>query len=148
MQALSHFSYHISGGKCVLCDLQGGVYSNAVVLTDPVITSLKTEYGPPDLGPDGINNFFSYHTCNEFCKSYWILPAQTRPCYPAKPGTSMSSAGSGAMLHVCLAIKDLRKLASLIRSHAAAILSTAIPNALAHIRFCRRPLFRLKFGNL
>lgn len=28
MQALSHFSYHHSGGQFVLCDLQGGVYRN------------------------------------------------------------------------------------------------------------------------
>lgn len=28
MQALSHFSYHNSGGQFVLCDLQGGVYSD------------------------------------------------------------------------------------------------------------------------
>jgi len=26
MQALSHFSYHNSGGQLLLCDLQGGVY--------------------------------------------------------------------------------------------------------------------------
>lgn len=26
MQALSHFSYHVSGGSLVLCDLQGIVY--------------------------------------------------------------------------------------------------------------------------
>ena len=28
MQALSHFSYHNSGGQFLLCDLQGGVYSD------------------------------------------------------------------------------------------------------------------------
>jgi Alpha-kinase family len=26
MQALSHYSYHISGGLVLLCDLQGGIY--------------------------------------------------------------------------------------------------------------------------
>ena len=24
MDALSHFSYHYTGGECILCDLQGG----------------------------------------------------------------------------------------------------------------------------
>lgn len=35
MQALSHFSYHKTGGQLVLCDLQGGVLSRGrgVVLT-------------------------------------------------------------------------------------------------------------------
>jgi hypothetical protein len=28
MQALSHFSYHDSDDKVLLCDLQGGVYSD------------------------------------------------------------------------------------------------------------------------
>lgn len=28
MQALSHFSYHNTGGQLLLCDLQGGSYSN------------------------------------------------------------------------------------------------------------------------
>lgn len=31
MQALSHFSYHDSGGQFLLCDLQGGVYSDGYV---------------------------------------------------------------------------------------------------------------------
>lgn len=30
IQALSHFSYHISKGKYLLCDLQGGTYRNGL----------------------------------------------------------------------------------------------------------------------
>jgi hypothetical protein len=40
MQAISHFSYHTSNGQSVLCDLQGGVYQDGVVLTDPVVCSV------------------------------------------------------------------------------------------------------------
>ena len=68
MQALSHFSYHKSGGQFVLCDLQGGVYHDGVVLTDPVVLSRTRAYGVTDLGPDGIVNFFHHHSCNEFCR--------------------------------------------------------------------------------
>jgi hypothetical protein len=57
MQALSRFSYHVSGGQFVLCDLQGGVYSDTVVLTDPVILSRSKQYGVTDLGPLGISSF-------------------------------------------------------------------------------------------
>ncbi|TWU77261.1 hypothetical protein ED733_003122 [Metarhizium rileyi] len=39
MQALSHFSYHLSGGYFVLCDIQGGIYQHEIVLSDPVILS-------------------------------------------------------------------------------------------------------------
>lgn len=75
MQALSHYSYHVTKGKYLLCDLQGGVYSNGVVLTDPVIMSLTKSYGPTDLGPRGIRTFFARHRCSEFCQSHWIKPA-------------------------------------------------------------------------
>jgi hypothetical protein len=30
MQALSHFSYHLSNGEILLCDVQGGAYSNGL----------------------------------------------------------------------------------------------------------------------
>ncbi|GMH34712.1 hypothetical protein BSKO_02573 [Bryopsis sp. KO-2023] len=91
MQALSHYSYHISKGELLLCDLQvnsrypdfeksvprdqsspGGCYQNGVVLTDPVIMSHDRRYGVKDLGTVGISNFFANHQCNEFCRDYWL----------------------------------------------------------------------------
>ncbi|KAK4234535.1 kinase-like domain-containing protein [Achaetomium macrosporum] len=75
MQALSHFSYHVTGGNYVLCDLQGGIYQREVVLSDPVILSRNREYGVTDLGPDGISSFFSHHCCNNYCRPNWTAPA-------------------------------------------------------------------------
>eukprot|EP00584_Thalassiosira_punctigera_P008859 CAMPEP_0172543664 /NCGR_PEP_ID=MMETSP1067-20121228/13992_1 /TAXON_ID=265564 ORGANISM="Thalassiosira punctigera, Strain Tpunct2005C2" /NCGR_SAMPLE_ID=MMETSP1067 /ASSEMBLY_ACC=CAM_ASM_000444 /LENGTH=329 /DNA_ID=CAMNT_0013330115 /DNA_START=57 /DNA_END=1046 /DNA_ORIENTATION=- len=95
MQALSHFSYHVSSGQFVLCDLQGGVYSNAVVLTDPVILSRSKMYGVTDLGPQGISSFFSNHVCNEFCSAGWSRPADQRCYFRPQAGTSMVRAGGG-----------------------------------------------------
>lgn len=95
MQALSHFSYHVSGGQYVLCDLQGGVYSDSVVLTDPVILSRDRCYGVTDLGPQGISSFFSNHRCNEFCNSNWSRPADQRRYFNPQAGTSMVHAGAG-----------------------------------------------------
>eukprot|EP01135_Chromosphaera_perkinsii_P008823 Nk52_evm18s1485 gene=Nk52_evmTU18s1485 len=91
MQALSHFSYHVSRSNLVLCDLQGGVYSNGVCLSDPVILSTEQSYGPTDLGPKGISNFFSNHRCNEFCRGNWLLPRaeERKQCMPYSKGTSM-----------------------------------------------------------
>jgi serine/threonine protein kinase len=74
MQALSHYSYHYTNGHLLLCDLQGGVIENGAVLTDPIIMSSTSEYGPKDLGDEGISNFFTYHTCNKFCDSKWMIP--------------------------------------------------------------------------
>lgn len=89
MQALSHFSYHVTGGNFVLCDLQGGIYRKHVVLSDPVILSRNRDYGVTDLGPDGISTFFSQHACNEFCRSNWTAPNNPRQLLPVVPGTSM-----------------------------------------------------------
>jgi hypothetical protein len=77
MQALSHFSYHITGGNFVLCDLQGGIYQREAVLSDPVILSRNRDYGVTDLGSDGISSFFSQHSCNDYCRPDWTKP--TRP---------------------------------------------------------------------
>ncbi|KAF9161458.1 hypothetical protein BGX20_002107 [Mortierella sp. AD010] len=54
MQALAHYSFHYSNGQLTLCDLQGGVYSDGIVLTDPVVMSTDRRFGPTDLGKDGI----------------------------------------------------------------------------------------------
>ncbi|KAJ3542996.1 hypothetical protein NM208_g3801 [Fusarium decemcellulare] len=89
MQALSHFSYHISGGNHVLCDLQGGIYQHEVVLSDPVILSRNRDYGVTDLGPDGINSFFSQHACNDFCRPNWTQPANPVQHFLPTPGTTM-----------------------------------------------------------
>lgn len=78
MQALSHFSYHISGGQLLLCDLQGGVTPQGLILTDPAIMSTDIgAYGPTDLGPDGIDMFFRHHQCNEFCRAHWMSPERS-----------------------------------------------------------------------
>jgi len=89
MQAISHFSYHVSNGQFVLCDLQGGQTSSGVVLSDPVILSNSKLYGPTDLGSLGISSFFSRHQCNEFCKSFWRKPGYTYPYFAEMEGTSM-----------------------------------------------------------
>ncbi|KAF8161734.1 kinase-like domain-containing protein [Mycena galopus ATCC 62051] len=92
MQALSHFSYHNSSGQFLLCDLQGGVYSDGYVLSDPVIMSQNQNCGPADLGPDGIRSFFQRHRCGQFCKSGWTKPKVTgRAVYPMNSGTTMTT---------------------------------------------------------
>ncbi|KAK3329219.1 kinase-like domain-containing protein [Apodospora peruviana] len=84
-----HFSYHVSGGNYVLCDLQGGIYQHEVVLSDPVILSRTREYGVTDLGSNGISSFFYYHDCNEYCRPYWTIPANPVRHYRPALSTSM-----------------------------------------------------------
>ncbi|KAI1377849.1 kinase-like protein [Hypoxylon crocopeplum] len=89
MQALSHFSYHVSGGQFVLCDLQGGIYQHEIILSDPVILSRNRDYGVTDLGPDGISSFFSQHSCNNYCRSNWTQPTNPVQIYRPVAGTVM-----------------------------------------------------------
>jgi len=90
MQALSHFSYHNSGGSLVLCDLQGGIYKDGAVLTDPVVMSANKKYGPADLGREGIITFFARHRCNRFCRSEWTKPRNPVAYFDEEEGTSMT----------------------------------------------------------
>ena len=57
MQALSHFTYHFTNGHYVVCDLQGGRYSDRYVLTDLAVRSVDKEFGPTDLSQRAIDNF-------------------------------------------------------------------------------------------
>lgn len=75
-EALSHFTYHISGGQYLLCDLQGGQYSNRFVLTDPAVHSSNSEFGPTDGGKTAMKSFFSKHRCNRFCQEGWRRAAE------------------------------------------------------------------------
>jgi hypothetical protein len=89
MQALSHFSYHLTGGTFVVCDLQGGLYSDGAIITDPVLLSRDQRFGPTDLGPAGISTFFSQHLCNEYCQSSWSKPRGPVCYYEPTKGTTM-----------------------------------------------------------
>ena len=89
MQAISHFSYHATNGSALLCDLQGGVYQDGVVLTDPVVMSISKCYGPTDLGLEGMHTFFANHTCNEFCRSSWMKIRNPRRYHSSRKGTTM-----------------------------------------------------------
>lgn len=89
MQALTHFSYHQSSGQFTLCDLQGGVYSDGIVLTDPVVMSMRQRFGPTDLGRDGIETFFARHVCSRYCQSSWSRPRRKLVLFEAAKGTTM-----------------------------------------------------------
>jgi hypothetical protein len=91
MQALSHYSYHETNGRLLLCDLQGGVYQNGFILTDPVVMSASGQFGPTDLGEEGIATFFSRHKCNQYCSGRgWARPINVRAYFKAQQGTSMA----------------------------------------------------------
>jgi len=75
-QAFSHFSFHHTEGKMIICDLQGEHDRRNKVLrfTDPVIhyhdrqnPGKRNNYGRTDFGWRGIEKFFDNHQCNQLC---------------------------------------------------------------------------------
>jgi hypothetical protein len=76
-----------------VCDIQGGIHSKGVILTDPAIHSKKGEFGVTDHGPHGISTFFSTHRCNMFCCSFWRKPVDCTQYLEPQEGTSMSASG-------------------------------------------------------
>jgi len=97
-QALSHFSYHVTGGQLLLCDLQGGSTRQGLVLSDPVIHSRGGQrvFGVTDLGVNGINTFFHRHRCTERCRPEWAQPRDTYAAYPLREGSTMQKLSSAA----------------------------------------------------
>ena len=71
MQAFSHFTYVKSEESILICDLEGVVSGNKVLLTDPAIHNrlLPGKYGPTDSGYLGMKRFFLSHECKSICRS-------------------------------------------------------------------------------
>lgn len=70
-QAFSHWTYHVSGGRYLVCDLQGGKGPGVSwMFTDPAIHTRGAgkKLGKTDLGTRGINKFFEGHVCNKYCR--------------------------------------------------------------------------------
>ncbi|CAD7925975.1 unnamed protein product [Amoebophrya sp. A120] len=89
-QALSHFSYHASDGREILCDLQGGRDGKNYVLSDVVVMSADKKYGITDLGLPGIENFCAHHVCNCFCSRLWKTWSGARRHYQPEMCTTIT----------------------------------------------------------
>ncbi|EKX50588.1 hypothetical protein GUITHDRAFT_161832 [Guillardia theta CCMP2712] len=71
-QCFSHFTYQVSDGHTLVCDLQG-VWNpvDGFLLTDPAIHTDKKLDGwkhRSNKRQEGIKTFFQSHTCNIFCR--------------------------------------------------------------------------------
>jgi len=81
--AFSHWTWVESGGKHLVCDLQGhrgrpggphwGSSVDYYLFTDPVVLSQRVgTFGCTDLGPKGMENWFLHHRCNRLCAALGI----------------------------------------------------------------------------
>ena len=80
-QCFSHFTHCISGGKQLVCDLQG-VWNvvDGCLMTDPVIHynsgTRRHVNGSTDKGQDGIDKFFETHRCGPLCRKLGLSSRQ------------------------------------------------------------------------
>ena len=79
LQAFSHYSWVKSGKNLVICDLQGVVQDQKIILTDPAIhcrvyEKFQPNHGGSNLGSPGIELFFKSHKCNDVCLKMKLPP--------------------------------------------------------------------------
>jgi hypothetical protein len=72
--AFSHFSFANSGGRVLVCDLQGVRFSDCYRLTDPAVHTQDASTGGADFGPFGMLLFFTTHECSELCAGLHTPP--------------------------------------------------------------------------
>ena len=72
VQAFSHWTHHVSGGRLMITDCQGcfDAARNAFVLTDPAVHCVSLlAYGGTNMGAKGFERFFKTHRCNDICRA-------------------------------------------------------------------------------
>lgn len=78
IDAFSHFSYHNSDGKYLICPVKGKIDGNEVYLSEPNVHKPHYNYRPGEYieynsknhGNIGIALFFSKHVCTKICEKF------------------------------------------------------------------------------
>ena len=79
MAAFTHYTYALSDGQLIVCDLQGVKREGGkFILTDPAVCSVSRGYGSTDIGEQGICSFFANHVCNDICAGWKRHPRPGR----------------------------------------------------------------------
>eukprot|EP00760_Papus_ankaliazontas_P032124 PhM_4_TR5649/c0_g1_i2/m.23/K08292/EEF2K; elongation factor 2 kinase len=109
-EAFSHFTYHVTRGRMLVCDIQGvGEF-----FTDPQIhTPVGTDYGMGNMGADGIQRWLKAHKCNEICRRLRLpamggadAPQQTYSAAPSNGAVSGQTSHQRAELVHRLAMES------------------------------------------
>jgi len=89
-QAFSHFTWHKSGGRLMVTDIQGV----SAALTDPQIHSENKSFGRGNLGTFGIDSFFMMHQCNHICHRLGLQKSKIQMSSFCRSGSVTSWYGS------------------------------------------------------
>jgi hypothetical protein len=100
-QAFSHFTYHFTKGRLLVCDIQGV----GDLYTDPQIHSHSPEgglYGKGDLGLEGMARFFETHRCSPLCAHFQLRPTVAGgPSMPPAAWPPLSMVPSDVVERLC-----------------------------------------------
>lgn len=116
-QAFSHWTWAVSEKSLLICDLQGVFQTSEGgkkwKFTDPAIHSAAgtQHFGQTDLGPRGINAFFYYHVCNEFCRH---LPRPSVVIDVALPPVAPHTTFSFELVQISTAVHSQRDFAKIL----------------------------------
>lgn len=76
LEAFVHFTHQVSGGRLVICGLEGVEDDlGRITLKAPTIHSQKNAYGETDRGHRGVQEVMKNHVCNKHCRK-WIRVAR------------------------------------------------------------------------
>lgn len=112
LDAFSHFSFHASGQKLVICGLKGVETEDEqdnFKLSKPVVHSTDGHFGDSDKSVIGIRDFFRHHVCSPLCKDL-VKPDSgdipdvctrppTAPCMCHEENTYSKAAEAGELLN-------------------------------------------------
>jgi hypothetical protein len=85
VQAFSHWTWHVTGGELMVCDIQGlwDEQREQYTLFDPAVhapsEAALLRFGATNLGEAGIRQFFITHNCNHICKHLKLKRHEAQP---------------------------------------------------------------------
>ncbi|CAE7226055.1 ak1 [Symbiodinium natans] len=134
-QAFSHWTWTVTEGALLVCDLQGVMKEGDWQFTDPAIhDAAGTQlYGLTDLGPRGINAFFRTHTCNHICQHMKKPDAVIDIGLPAPIAHVGSTTFSFELVQVSSAVHDQQDFADILdHAHRGTCYAQAVATLVRH----------------
>ena len=122
--AFTHFTFDQTDGDEMCADIQGV----GLEWTDPQLHSKVREYGPGDLGGEGMKLFFESHVCNKMCNMLQ-LPSTSKSLQLI--AATCDAAGS-AELHAMLKKHVSKECVICMDAPRAAVCKPCL-----HLTFCR-----------
>ena len=134
-QPFSHWTWTVTDGELLVCDLQGVQRKKSWQFTDPAIHDAagKQRFGCTDLGPRGINFFFQTHKCNSICRDMKKPIAVIDIALPASVSNVGSTTFSWELVQVSSEVHSQQDFADILdQAHSGTCYAQAAATILRH----------------